>query len=55
MRSRTSDIRIPRPDALPLSNRDSMVSEVHYEVLMTGIKLKVFGSFGNPTVIFYIN
>lgn len=39
MRSRSSDLRIPRPDALPLSNRDSMVSEVYYEVLMTGIPL----------------
>ena len=24
--------RIPCPDALPLSNRDSMVSKAHYEV-----------------------
>ena len=33
MRNRTSDLRIPRPDALPLSHRDSTVSEVYYEVL----------------------
>ena len=32
MRNRTSDLRIPLSDALPLSHRDSMVSEVSYEV-----------------------
>ena len=32
MRNRTSDFRIPRSDALPLSHRDSTVSEVYYEV-----------------------
>ena len=32
MRNRTLDLRIPRSDALPLSHRDSMVSEVYYEV-----------------------
>ena len=32
MRNRTSDLRIPRSDALPLSHRDSTVSEVYYEV-----------------------
>ena len=32
MRNRTSDLRIPRSDALPLSHRDSRsVSEVYYE------------------------
>ena len=31
--------RIPRFDALPLSHRDSSVSEVHYEVLFTNITL----------------
>ena len=34
MRNRTSDLRIPRSDALPLSHRDSTVSEVYYEVHM---------------------
>ena len=29
---RTSDLRIPCSDALPLSHRDSTVSEVYYEV-----------------------
>ena len=37
MRNRTSDLRIPRSDALPLSHRDSTVSEVYYEVHMTRI------------------
>ena len=37
MRNRTSDFRIPRSDALPLSNRDSTVSEVYYEVHMTRV------------------
>ena len=32
MRNRTSHLRIPLSDALPLSHRDSMVSEVSYEV-----------------------
>ena len=35
MRNRTSDLRIPRSDALPLSHRDSTVSEVYYEVHVT--------------------
>ena len=35
MRNWTSNLRIPRSDALPLSYRDSMVSEVYYEVHMT--------------------
>ena len=32
MRNQTSDLRIPRSDALPVSHRDSTVSEVYYEV-----------------------
>ena len=31
MRNRTSNFRIPRSDALPLSYRDSMVSNALYE------------------------
>ena len=31
MRNRTSDLRIPRSDALPLSHRDSTVTEVYYD------------------------
>ena len=37
MRNRTSNLRIPRSDALPLSHRDSTVSEVSYEVHMTHV------------------
>ena len=37
MRHRTSDLRILRSDALPLSHRDSTVSEVYYEVHMTRV------------------
>ena len=37
MRNRASDRRIPRSDALPLSHRDSTVSEVYYEVHMTRV------------------
>ena len=32
MRNRTSDLRIPRFDAIPPSHRDSLVSEAYYEV-----------------------
>ena len=35
MRNRTSDLWISHSDALPLSHRDSTVSKVYYEVLMT--------------------
>ena len=35
MRNRTSDLRMPRSNALPLSHRDSTVNEVYYEVHMT--------------------
>ena len=37
MRNRTSDLRILRSDALPLSHRDSTVSEVYNEVHMTRV------------------
>ena len=37
MRNRISDLRIPRSDTLPLSHRDSTVSEVYYEVHMTRV------------------
>ena len=36
-RNRTSNQRIPRSDALPLSHRDATVSEVNYEVHMTRV------------------
>ena len=38
MRNRTSDLRIPRSDTLPLSHhKDSTVSEIYYEVHMTRV------------------
>ena len=37
MRNRTSDLRIPRSDTLPLSHRASRVSEAYYEVHMTRV------------------
>ena len=37
VRNRASDLRIPRSDALPLSHRDSTVSEVYYKVHMTSV------------------
>ena len=38
MRNQTSDLRISRSDALPLSHRDSTVSEVYFEVHMTRVQ-----------------
>ena len=32
MRNQTSDLWIPHSDALPLTHRDSAVSEAYYEV-----------------------
>ena len=37
MSNRTSDLRNPRSDALPLMHRDFTVSEVFYEVHMTHV------------------
>ena len=37
MRNGTSDPRIPRSDALPLSHKDSTMNEVYYEVYLTRI------------------
>ena len=37
MRNGTSDPRIPRSDALPLSHKDSTMSEVYHEVYLTRI------------------
>ena len=37
MRNRTSDLRISRSDALPLSHIDSTVSEVYHEVHLTRV------------------
>ena len=37
MKNRTSNLRIPRSDALPLSHRDFKASAVYYEVHMTHV------------------
>ena len=37
MRNQTSDLQIPRSNPLPLSHRDSTVSEVYYKVHMTRV------------------
>ena len=37
MRNWTSDLRIPRSDALPLSHRNFMMSVVDYEVHMSRV------------------
>ena len=37
MRNQTSDLRISRSDALPLSQRDSTVREIYFEVHMTRV------------------
>ena len=42
MRNRTSDLRTPRSDALPL--RDSIVSEAHYEVQVRHAACVLLGS-----------
>ena len=50
-RNRTSDLRIPRSDALPLSHRDSTVSEVYYEVHMTRVLTLLL--FGLSSIVLY--
>ena len=35
MKNQTSDLQIPRPDALPLSHSDYTVSKVYHEVHLT--------------------
>ena len=48
MRNRTSNLRIPRLDALPLSHEDFTVSDIYYEVHMTSITKFILE---NPTYI----
>ena len=50
-KNRTSDFRIPRSDALPLSHRDSTVSEVYYEVHMTRVLTLLL--FGLSSIVLY--
>ena len=37
IRNRTSNLRIPHPDVLPLSYKDSTMSDIYYEVYMTRV------------------
>ena len=51
MRNRTSDLRIPRTDALSLSHRDSTVSKVYYEVHLT----RVLHRIRNVDSVMFVN
>ena len=51
--NRTSVLRIPRSDALPLSHRDSTVSEVYHEVHMTGVLHTA--RISNVDVVMFVN
>ena len=42
MRNRASELRIPRSNALPLSHRDSMVSEAAFLYFFTKVILSIF-------------
>ena len=53
MRNRTSDLRIPRSDALLLSHRDSTVSEVYHEVDMT--RILHIARIGNVDSIIFVD
>ena len=44
MRNRTSDLRIPCSDALPLSHRDSTMGKAHYEVHIRHASCILLGS-----------
>ena len=37
IRNRTSNLRIPRPDVLSLSYKDSTMSDIYYKVYMTRV------------------
>ena len=51
MRNQTSDLQIPRTDALSLSHNDSKVSEVYYEVHLT----RVLPRISNVDSIMFVN
>ena len=53
-RNRTSDLRIPRSDALPLSHRDSTVSEVYYEVHMTRVLTLLLFYLSSIVLYFFV-
>ena len=52
MRKQTSDLRIPRSDALPLSHRDSTVSKFLYDVHALQASCILLGSDNVDSVIF---
>ena len=54
MRNRTSDLWIPRSDALPQSHRDSIVSETHYEIRVWHLSIFLYGAQGLPSFLFYL-
>ena len=49
------DIRIPRPDALPLSHRDSMVNEVYYEVRIHITRVLHTARISNVDSVMFVN
>ena len=53
LRNRTSDLKIPSSDALPLSYRDSTVSEVYYEVHM--IRVLHTASISNVDGVMFVD
>ena len=52
MREQTSDLRIPRSDALPVSHRDSSVSKFHYDVHEWHASCMLLGSDNVDSVTF---
>ena len=55
MRNRTSHLRIPRSDALPLSHRDSMVSEVYYEFEVHVTRVPHTAKISNVNGVMFVN
>ena len=53
MRNRTSDLQIPRFNALPLSHRDPTVSEVYYVVHMT--RFPYIARISNVDSVMFVN
>ena len=49
------DIRIPSPDALPLSHRDSMVNEVYYEVRIHITRVLHTARISNVDSVMFVN
>ena len=56
MRNRTSDVRIPRSDAQPLSHRDSRsVSEVYYEFEVHVTRVPHTAKISNVNGVMFVN